>query len=551
MPEPEKHNPSRDSIRARQIVDASLSGVIGTIVGGIALSWITSKGGIHELWLVASLPVLATMYLAFDRYLKLFNVESWPRGIIAQTVAQKDYSTLKRRLDSGRTVASLYERIVDKWLTAVDRYFGDFGASRLSRVGKAVGLEKPYPLWTAKSYDRSLFFALLYPIAMIFTIWMTTGHAGPAEAALGLPANLMGWQRGLIVLGTAGCAYSGFRMGKLSSGAQQALWAVPLLASAMAASAAGVSPIVVAIAGAGAFAAARSLEGAGVIAVGSFVAGSLWGPMAGVAAGGIFGGLCGGFSKTRLFGPVLTLMTAAFVVGVILVPQAVSDSPAWANQGPILLFLGLLTIINAPFDWVAIGLTRALIRRGVEKGRWWPIWYSFIDLLLALVLVFALAAVTLLAVQAFELTTMLGGASRPVVSVQGILAALANPSLQRQPEYWWLYTMLYASLIPSMINIAIGSWSLMRGIPWLNDIIAARLPINGGVAIHDRLWIAVVLSLQITLGAVIGVLAMLYIGWATFYWILPNVGVNTLSMLQNLAGLELPARLYELALRAL
>jgi hypothetical protein len=33
-----------------------------------------------------------------------------------------------------------------------------------------------------------------------------------------------------------------------------------------------------------------------------------------------------------------------------------------------LMFLGLLTLINAPFDWASLGLTRALLRRGLELG---------------------------------------------------------------------------------------------------------------------------------------------------------------------------------------
>jgi hypothetical protein len=36
--------------------------------------------------------------------------------------------------------------------------------------------------------------------------------------------------------------------------------------------------------------------------------------------------------------------------------------------GPMLLFLGLLTLLNAPFDWASLGLTRALLRRGLECG---------------------------------------------------------------------------------------------------------------------------------------------------------------------------------------
>jgi hypothetical protein len=46
-----------------------------------------------------------------------------------------------------------------------------------------------------------------------------------------------------------------------------------------------------------------------------------------------------------------------------------APGPFWLDSGPLLLFLGLLTLLNAPFDWASLGLTRALLRRGLElKG---------------------------------------------------------------------------------------------------------------------------------------------------------------------------------------
>ena len=51
----------------------------------------------------------------------------------------------------------------------------------------------------------------------------------------------------------------------------------------------------------------------------------------------------------------------------------------WIFGGPFLLFLGLLTLLNAPFDWASLGLTRALLRRGLELGGWWPYLLALAD----------------------------------------------------------------------------------------------------------------------------------------------------------------------------
>jgi hypothetical protein len=54
--------------------------------------------------------------------------------------------------------------------------------------------------------------------------------------------------------------------------------------------------------------------------------------------------------------------------------QAAAANPALPNYAnPMLLFLGLLTLLNAPFVWVSLGLTRALLRWGLELGGWWMV----------------------------------------------------------------------------------------------------------------------------------------------------------------------------------
>ena len=65
-------------------------------------------------------------------------------------------------------------------------------------------------------------------------------------------------------------------------------------------------------------------------------------------------------------------------------PRA-SARPTWQITGPLVLFLGLLSLLNAPFDWASLGLTRALLRRGLELGGWWPYALALVDAGLAAV----------------------------------------------------------------------------------------------------------------------------------------------------------------------
>jgi hypothetical protein len=59
----------------------------------------------------------------------------------------------------------------------------------------AFRLRTPAPLWTARALDRCLLFALVYPVATIFVIWIISGQVGPAERALHLPPDLYGGKR--------------------------------------------------------------------------------------------------------------------------------------------------------------------------------------------------------------------------------------------------------------------------------------------------------------------------------------------------------------------
>jgi hypothetical protein len=75
---------------------------------------------------------------------------------------------------------------------------------------------------------------------------------------------------------------------------------------------------------------------------------------------------------------------------------------AWKTCGPLLLFLGLLTFINAPFDWVSLGLTRALLRFGLELKSWWPFLFALVDALCAAAIVALLALTVVIVVQTFD-----------------------------------------------------------------------------------------------------------------------------------------------------
>jgi hypothetical protein len=135
-----------------------------------------------------------------------------------------------------------------------------------------------------------------------------------------------------------------------------------------------------------------------------------------------------------LQGVFLSLFLSAIVLACFAAAAFLSALEAWDLVGPLLLFVGLLTLLNAPLDWASLGVTRALLRRGLELGGWWPYLLAFVDAALAGVIVALLALTMVLGVQAFDELAVHGG-GMAVLPLGALFDGIAkNPAA---PEYWW------------------------------------------------------------------------------------------------------------------
>jgi hypothetical protein len=97
-------------------------------------------------------------------------------------------------------------------------------------------------------------------------------------------------------------------------------------------------------------------------------------------------------------------------------------------------------------------------------------------------------------------------------------------------------------MIPSLINLTIGSTALMRAVPGLPQVLLRFLPAAGSVPTYDRAWIAAVLTAQAALGAVLGVAVQALVAWGLVFYAMPAVGLGLLDLARGLAALDLPAR---------
>jgi hypothetical protein len=230
------------------------------------------------------------------------------------------------------------------------------------------------------------------------------------------------------------------------------------------------------------------------------------------------------------------MMLAPFVGAWFL-----SSEQPWGETGIILLLFGVLTLVNAPFDWFAIGLTRALLRRGLASGGRGPYFYAAIDAIVAPCVVALLAFVTVFAVQTFDdIAVLRAGATARTLSLGPLFEGLETRPTD--PEFCWLWLMLFSTLIPSALNLCVAAASFIRGLPFLNDWIVRRLTRPRFSGDHSRLLLASALSGQIAGGFLATGLALYFIGlWFLPTW-LPFLGGYVRDFSEGLAAYNAPAR---------
>jgi hypothetical protein len=339
--------------------------------------------------------VLAIMASAvFVYYFGIAGAGANPIG----TGQREKYDALRESLAAHEDAKDSYARRLKAFLAKVDAFFGDTDVTKQ----RFFLLREQAALWTAPAFDRCLSLALFYPIAAIFVIWAVSGQVGPAEAALSLKSGVPSWFRGFVVAALGFATFANWRIA-LTTGWKSAGWCSGSFASAYAALFAGASIAAIVATGVGytavrfsggyvvAYAVASAFASAFALAVFPG-AGTGTGFIVGIGAVGVAYAAATAVEQLSIAaikrgwqGRFLALFLAAMVSiclsgAYMLLP--LEPLEGWNRySGPLLLFLGLLTLLNAPFDWASLGLTRALLRFGIEQGGPWPFFYALIDAL--------------------------------------------------------------------------------------------------------------------------------------------------------------------------
>jgi hypothetical protein len=436
--------------------------------------------------------------LIYRRYLNILGEGGSKFG----SLEKQAYDALRESLAKGGSAARLYAHQLSRFLDAIDLFFGDFRMADQTLFPHAFGLKTPSPLWTAPAFGRWLVLTFAYPIVSIFVIWVLSGHVGRAEAALGLAPDLAPRVR-LIAMGALGIVTFVVWRVEQARGSKSLIWfAVAAFIFVVATFGRGAFPVVLA---------------SSVAIVAATRTKPKW---------------SAGFLAFSFIVMILACLVAGF-----LVPRL----GLWNLFGPWLLFLGLLPLLSAPFGWTCLGLARALLRRGLELGGWWPYVLAIADAVYAALIVAQQALTLVVGAQAFDDLVALGGGHRVLPLGPFFDGIATHPTA---PEYWWVYALLFSTMIPSIINLVIGGTSLMRGIPGVSSLLVKFMPTNKAVPAFDRAWIATVLTLQLVGGAILGILVQFALIYVVFGYVMPWLGLELLDVARAVADFDLPGRIF-------
>ncbi|MDB2574233.1 hypothetical protein N9X94_05955 [Planktomarina temperata] len=147
----------------------------------------------------------------------------------------------------------------------------------------------------------------------------------------------------------------------------------------------------------------------------------------------------------------LLLYCGALVALLIVAVKMPDDFGAGQRNQAVffMLTMGLLPLVNAVFDFASVGLTRYLLRLGLEQKR--AAWRAVLDGLGGIAIFFALGC-TLIAFVTF----VVPADGVPLVELKQLFA-----DMRRAPgDYIWLMVTLFSTLIPTLLHLSVAVLTL-------------------------------------------------------------------------------------------
>ena len=153
----------------------------------------------------------------------------------------------------------------------------------------------------------------------------------------------------------------------------------------------------------------------------------------------------------------------------------------------LMLTLVLLPLFNALFDFASAGLTRHLLRMGLDQKR--AAWRAVLDGLGGIAIFFALGCALIIFI-----TFVIPADGVPLLDLAQLFANLRSAP----GDYIWLMITLFSTLLPTLVHLSIAALTMALQYPaWWRNFVAGLLE-NGAQSRQAALFSGICICAMIT-----------------------------------------------------
>jgi len=185
-----------------------------------------------------------------------------------------------------------------------------------------------------------------------------------------------------------------------------------------------------------------------------------------------------------------------------------------STEETFLLFLTLIPLLNAPLDWLSLGISRGLLGAIASRRHTGltAFFWALLDFLLALFFLVLVSLVTVAGIALANRMAMEGGGIE-MVNLSTLLDGIAGKPADS--GYYWVYLMVLTTLIPTLIHLLIASVALILHLGHYAPISRWRNTLAAKLSTQDRdsrVKASIYLTAVITIGAALPII-MMHAGW--------------------------------------
>ena len=206
---------------------------------------------------------------------------------------------------------------------------------------------------------------------------------------------------------------------------------------------------------------------------------------------------------------IAILILLALSTLIIMVAWQPLDRP-WTQY--LIVFVFIFPVCNLIADFASVGLTRHLLRQGLENRTWLK---SIVDAFGGALIFLALGCAIIT-----YLHLVIPADGVPLLNLSGVFNDLET----RPMDMWWLFFMLFSTLIPTALHGMVGVFTLLISYPApLRRWVVGKLDAGGAGRDTDGWQGSMAICAMITASIWVPILVLWYAFTANHGWLLGQI----------------------------